>query len=96
MPRRNTSRSCGRPTTRRRKSVVREHRHERDSQRDGHQRERDDFLKQAQKERAQEKTKGDFEKAARDPSWHRAFNRAAQKEAAHNHEIERDDPGKSR
>ena len=55
-----------------------------------------DFLKQAQKERAQEKTQQDFEKAARDPSWQRAFNRAAQREAVHEHEIERDDPGKSR
>lgn len=64
--------------------VVREHTNARTEQRDGQRQERDDFLKQAQKERAQEKTQKDFENAARDPSWHRAFNRAAQKEADHN------------
>lgn len=68
--------------------VTREHGQQRRDQRDGQQRERDDFLKQAQKERAQEKTQKDFEKAARDPSWQRAFNRAAQKEADHH----RDNP----
>jgi hypothetical protein len=78
------------------REVAAGHRQERDRQQDSQQRARDDFLKQAQKDRAQEKTQKDFEKAARDPSWQRAFNRAAQKEAAHEQEIERDDPGKSR
>jgi len=63
--------------------TAREQGQEREKQRHDQQRERDGFLKQAQHERAQEKTKQDFEKAARDPSWQRAFNRAAQKEVAH-------------
>lgn len=61
--------------------VVREHGQQRQKLYEGQQRERADFLEQAQRDRSAEKTQKDFEKAARDRLWARAFNRAARKEA---------------
>lgn len=67
------------------REVSREHQHERSKQQDGQKREKDDFLKEAARER--QRISPEFEKAARDPSWHRAFNRAAHKEADHSRDL---------
>ncbi len=69
------------------KDVLAAQRHERNNQREVQQRDRDSFLKQAERDR--QRITPEFEKAARDPSWLRAFNRAAQQEAAHERDFER-------
>ncbi len=74
------------------RDVRREHEKARTLLKDTQQRERDDFLRRAERSREHAE---EFGKAARDPSWQRAFSRAVQKEAGYEHVKERD-PEKAR
>jgi len=93
-----------------RKTVERVQTRERDQLRQNHGSERDAFLDRAERERGEKAREPSnqrptpaFERAARDPSWHRAFNRAARQEARREKQLDhektrdpRDDPGRTR
>jgi len=93
-----------------RKIVVHEQTRERDQLRQNHGSQRDAFLDRAERERgdkarehSNQRPAPAFERAARDPSWHRAFNRAAKREAQRDKRLDhektrdpRDDPGRTR
>jgi len=99
-----------------RSTVAREQARERGGLRKEQRSERDAFLDRAERRQGErEKFRANarditarhptpaFERAARDPSWHRAFNRAAKREAQREKQLDhektrdpRDEPGKTR
>jgi hypothetical protein len=93
-----------------RKTVAHEQTRERDKLRRNHVSQRDAFLDRAERERgdkarapSNQRPAPAFERAGRDPSWHRAFNRAAKRETQRDKELDhektrgpRDDPGRPR
>ncbi|MGH6922876.1 MAG: hypothetical protein ACRED5_03810 [Propylenella sp.] len=93
-----------------RTTVARTQARERDRQDRNHGSERDAFLDRAERQRgekarepSQQRPTPAFERTARDPSWQRAFNRAAKREAQREKQIDhektrdpRDDPGRAR